>query len=965
MQHNPRIAVIGAGYWGKNLVRVFHELNALACVCDTSEQTLADVREKYNVATCTALETVLANPEMDAVVIAAPAAQHFQLARKCLLAGKDVYVEKPLALHASEGQQLVDLANKCGRILMVGHILEYHPAILELKRLICQGELGNIQYIYSSRLNLGKLRTEENILWSFAPHDISAILFLLGESPTRISTHGGNYLNHNVDTTLTTCEFPSGVKAHIFVSWLHPFKEQKLAIVGGRKMAVFDDVEPDRKLLLYSHRIDWVNRVPVALKDSGQVVPLPKSEPLRLECEHFLQCIRTRQQPRTSGESAVRVLQVLEGCERSLKVNGQPVNIGLAKPEYFAHATAVLDEGCEIGKGTHIWHFSHIMSGSKIGAHCNFGQNVVISPEVVIGANVKIQNNVTIYTGVELEDDVFCGPSMVFTNVINPRSHVPRKNEYRRTLVKQGASMGANSTVVCGVTLGRYCFIGAGAVVTKDVPDYALMVGVPAERIGWMCYCGIRLPDEEAQITCAACGRRYRFEHETCKEIEVTDDENATVIAAWSTSASVTKDVSRHSDAEMLEQLFSSDLAIDGGQPVRTRKFAPWPSLSEDEVEAATAVLRSGKLNYWTGEQGRRFETEFAAVAGCQHAVAVANGTVALELALYALGIGACDEVIVPSRTFVASASCVVSRGARPVFADVDPISQTLTADSIRAVLSANTKAIIAVHLAGWPCDMDPINELARERGLKVIEDCAQAHGATYKGRPVGCLGDAAAFSFCQDKIISTGGEGGMLTTNDGELWKRAWSFKDHGKAHDAANMEPGSSGFRWLHDSFGTNWRLTEMQAAIGRSLLAKLPSQVESRRRNANILNQRLAAIPSLRVTIPPPEIGHAYYKYYVFLRPEWLRDGWNREQLIRAIVAEGVPCFSGSCSEVYLEKAFPENMRPARRLQIARQLGDTSLMFLVHPTLAGQDILDTARAVEKLLKVATVQLSEAIAS
>ena len=296
----------------------------------------------------------------------------------------------------------------------------------------------------------------------------------------------------------------------------------------------------------------------------------------------------------------------------------------------------------------------------------------------------------------ELEDDVFCGPSMVFTNVINPRSHVPRKNEYRRTLVKQGASMGANSTVVCGVTLGRYCFIGAGAVVTKDVPDYALMVGVPAERIGWMCYCGVRLADEEAQITCAACGRRYRLERGTCKEMEVIEDENADshcrLVTECQHDQQLISSLPGYRDAT--SNSLSSDLAIDGGRCVRTRKFPPWPSLSEDEVEAAAAVLRSGKLNYWTGEQGRRFETEFAAVAGCQYAVAVANGTVALELALYALGIGAGDEVIVPSRTFFASAGCAVSRGARPVFADVDPISQTLTADTIRKVLSPNTKAI-------------------------------------------------------------------------------------------------------------------------------------------------------------------------------------------------------------------------------------------------------------------------------
>jgi dTDP-4-amino-4,6-dideoxygalactose transaminase len=407
-----------------------------------------------------------------------------------------------------------------------------------------------------------------------------------------------------------------------------------------------------------------------------------------------------------------------------------------------------------------------------------------------------------------------------------------------------------------------------------------------------------------------------------------------------------------------------SDLAIDGGRCVRTSKFAPWPSLSEDEVEAASSVLRSGKLNYWTGEEGKQFEAEFAAFVGCKHAVAVANGTVALELALYTLRIEPGDEVVVPSRTFIASASCVVMRGAKPIFADVDPISQTLTADSIRAVLSPRTRAVIAVHLAGWPCDMDPIIELSRKHGLRVIEDCAQAHGATYKGRPVGCLGDVAAFSFCQDKIMSTGGEGGMLTTNDDELWKRAWSFKDHGKSYSAVYTQH-TSGFRWLHDSFGTNWRLTEMQAAIGRSLLTRLPSQIERRRNNARILSQRFGTIPSLRTTIPPEQIGHAYYKYYVFLRPAWLRDGWNRDHLLQALLAEGIPCFSGSCSEVYLEKAFPDNMRPAHRLHVAWRLGETSLMFLVHPTLSEQDMLDTALAVEKLLKVATVQPVEALAS
>jgi UDP-2-acetamido-3-amino-2,3-dideoxy-glucuronate N-acetyltransferase len=518
MKKNLQVAVVGSGYWGANLVRNFHELGSLRYVCDTSEDRLTVARERYGVETTTCLDKVLADPEVDAVVIAAPAVQHFELARKCLLHGKDVYVEKPLSLNAVDGEELVALAAKLNRVLMVGHILEYHPAILEVKRMIQAGELGRIQYIYSSRLNLGKLRTEENILWSFAPHDISAILFLLGEQPDRVTAQGGSYLNpKQVDTTLTTLDFKSGVKAHFFVSWLHPFKEQKLTIVGGRKMVVFDDLERERKLVVYSHRIDWHDRVPVAVKEEGQVIPLPSEEPLRRECQHFLDCIATRQTPRTDGAEGVRVLRVLEACEASLKDGNRAVQFENAPPSYSAHPTAVIDPGCEIGEGTHIWHFSHIMPNSKLGKRCNLGQNVVISPGVTIGNNVKIQNNVSVYTGVTLEDDVFCGPSMVFTNVINPRSHVNRKEEYRRTLIRKGASIGANATVVCGVTLGQYAFIGAGAVVTRDVPDYALMVGVPAEQIGWVCNCGVRLEGETSAV-CCACGRHYSMVDGICEE---------------------------------------------------------------------------------------------------------------------------------------------------------------------------------------------------------------------------------------------------------------------------------------------------------------------------------------------------------------------------------------------------------------------------------------------------------------
>ena len=396
------------------------------------------------------------------------------------------------------------------------------------------------------------------------------------------------------------------------------------------------------------------------------------------------------------------------------------------------------------------------------------------------------------------------------------------------------------------------------------------------------------------------------------------------------------------------------ELAVNGGQPVRSAPYPSWPSFGIEEIEAVSAVLRSGKVNYWTGEQGRLFEAEFAALTHCKYAVAVANGSVGLELALYALGIGAGDEVIVTSRSFIASASSIVLRGATPVFADVDLDSQNITGESIRKALSSRTRAIIAVHLAGWPCDMDAIKSIATEHGIAVIEDCAQAHGAEFKGQPVGCLGDIASFSFCQDKIMSTGGEGGMVVTNQRDLWEKVWSFKDHGKNHDLMKEPHDSRGYRWVHESIGTNLRMTEMQSAIGRVLLRKLTQSVDVRRRHASFLAQEFATIPGLRVTQPGPDFYHSYYKYYAFLRPDTLSSDWSRDRIVEAIRAEGIPCFAGSCSEIYLERAFAGSHYP--RQPNARELGETSLMFLVHPTLTENDIRDACSAARKVMACAT---------
>jgi dTDP-4-amino-4,6-dideoxygalactose transaminase len=383
---------------------------------------------------------------------------------------------------------------------------------------------------------------------------------------------------------------------------------------------------------------------------------------------------------------------------------------------------------------------------------------------------------------------------------------------------------------------------------------------------------------------------------------------------------------------------------------------AQWPFFADDEIEAAVQVLRAGRVNYWTGDEGRLFETEFAAFVGCKYAIALASGTVALECALKALGVGPGDEVVTPSRTFISSAACAVMLGARPVSADVDRDSQNITPESILRVLTPRTKAIVAVHLAGWPCEMDEILAVAHERGIKVVEDCAQAQGATYKGRPVGSLGDVAAFSFCQDKIMTTAGEGGMVTTNLAELWNSMWSFKDYGKSYDAVYHREHAPGFRWLHESFGTNSRLTEVQSAVGRVQLRKLPQGLSVRRKYAQILTDEFATLPCLRVTVPPKHIEHAYYKYYAFVRLEALRPEWTRDRIIEAINAEGIPCFSGSCSEIYLERAFPPEWRPRERLTVARELGETSLMFLVHPTLTEEHIHDTCATVKKVMSAAT---------
>ena len=535
----PRIAVLGCAHWGKNHVRNFQALGNLEMICDPSEAGRASAAQVApGISVSEKFEDALNNDRVDAIVIAAPAIMHFTLAKSALIAGKDVYVEKPLCLNEIEGEELVNLADKLSKVLMVGHLLQYHPCVRALHTLLASGDLGKLHYITSNRLNLGKIRREENALWSFAPHDISVITSLAGgQLPDQVRCTGGAYLNQHVaDTTLTALQFPGGVRAHVFVSWLNPFKEQKLTVVGSSGLAVFDDTKPwAEKLMVYRQYITWTNgQVPTPSNAKGEAVIPDESEPLMNECQHFVECCRERHVPYTDGREGLRVLSILQAAQRSLDTDGEAINPKALLPslpsitepaaslslstasvlspdDYFVHPTAVVDEGVIIGKGTKIWHFCHVMKGAKIGERCVFGQNVNVDGGTIIGNNVKIQNNVSIYTGIEIEDDVFLGPSCVLTNVTNPRSQVNRHSLYEKTLIRRGATIGANSTIVCGVTIGRYAFVAAGAVVTKDVPDYALVLGNPARQKGWMSRHGhILKAGENGVLTCPESGFRYQ-----------------------------------------------------------------------------------------------------------------------------------------------------------------------------------------------------------------------------------------------------------------------------------------------------------------------------------------------------------------------------------------------------------------------------------------------------------------------
>lgn len=509
---NPmKIAILGAGNWGKNHVRVFCELlgeNKIV-VCDPDASRREAVKAAYPSVSLSS-EPVLS--DVDAVVIATPAVTHYALAREALLAGRHVLVEKPIALTSREAEELVDIAKRKERILMVDHLLEYHPAIRKLKDLVDQGNLGRLRHLWSQRLNLGVIRSEENALWSLAPHDIAVILYLLGEEPVEVAAHGAAYLQPGIeDVCYLTMRFASGALGHVHVSWLNPVKTRRLSVVGDRRMAVFDDTA-EKKLLLFDRRAEKSEGAFRLHHGEAEAAPLASKEPLRAMAETFLRSVETGTPPPSDGRDGLRVVRVLRAAQRSMEQGGKPVRTDrFERKNVFVHESAYIDEGVTIGKGTKIWHFSHLMHGTTIGENCRIGQNVFIGPNVQVGNNVKIQNNVSVYEGVILEDNVFCGPSCVFTNVDRPRSAFPTdQSVYLKTVIKKGASIGANATIVCSHTIGTHAFIGAGAVVTKDVPDYALFYGNPAKIKGWICECGEKLEFTNDGAQCAKCGRRYR-----------------------------------------------------------------------------------------------------------------------------------------------------------------------------------------------------------------------------------------------------------------------------------------------------------------------------------------------------------------------------------------------------------------------------------------------------------------------
>ena len=529
---NKKICVVGAGQWGKNHIRTLHNLGALGGIVECAEEVRVDLAEQYpGIPIHHRIKGALA-VGYDGYILAIPAETHFEKGKQLLEHGQPVLIEKPMALKTAHAAELVALAAAEKTTLMVGHVLLFHPAIQKIRELVKKDKIGRLQYLYSNRINLGTVRTEENVFWSFAPHDISIFDYFIGSAPKRVHTSGGAFLQPDIhDTTMTSLEYGSNIKAHIFVSWLHPFKEHRLVVIGSKGMLSFEDSSESKDILFYEKGIDWIDGKPVKRDGPTEIIPYDRGMPLTNEIQYFIDHLEGGAEI-ADGRNGLEVVKVLEAAtilleseqsapsdisallsyseDSSSKPNTRSTNSEVHDSiDYFVHNSAYVDENVLLGTGTRVWHFSHVQSGSQIGKNCSIGQNVNIGNNVHIGNQVKIQNNVSVYEGVELEDYVFCGPSMVFTNILAPRSKYPQRGSefYLRTRVREGATIGANATIVCGNTVGKHALIGAGSVVAGDVLDHALMVGVPARRIGWVCECGTRLGPS---LECSKCERKYK-----------------------------------------------------------------------------------------------------------------------------------------------------------------------------------------------------------------------------------------------------------------------------------------------------------------------------------------------------------------------------------------------------------------------------------------------------------------------
>jgi len=885
-----RVAVAGCGLWGRNLVRTFNALGALRGIHDPDPLVAGAAGEQYGVQPCTFGE-LLADPEIDAIVVAAPAVHHASLARRVLEAGKHVFVEKPLALEVAEAEAVCELAESTGLVLMVGHLLQYHPAFQALEAMVAGGVLGRLQYVYSNRLNFGRIRREENILWSFAPHDISMMLRLARSEPDRVSAVGSNFLHREIaDTTTTHLSFPNGIEGHVFVSWLHPFKEQKLVVIGDRGMAVFDDGEPwDTKLLHYPHVVAWREGIPSPSKANAIPVPLDCAEPLIRECNHFLSCVAAGTTPRTDGREAVRVLRVLDAAERSMRsakasapLLGQPP---AASEHFFVHESAIVDGACEIGEGTKIWHFSHVLAGSRIGRDCVLGQNVMVGPDVTIGDGCRIQNNVSIFKGVTLEDGVFCGPSAVFTNVLLPRAGVDRHDEFRPTRVERGASIGANATIVCGHTVGAYSMIAAGAVVTGDVVSHGLYAGVPARRMGWVSHDGERLGDD---LVCRRSGRRY------AETPEGRLEELAPLSAV---------DTSAPAEVVTLVDLRSQMAQLDGG------------------IERALAKVLDHQ-QFIMGPEVAELEDRLAAFCGAQHAVSCASGTDALLLPLLAWGVSPGQAVLLPSFTFAATVEVVALLGATPVFVDVDEETANLDPHSLEEGLivadrnGLNPVGVIAVDLFGRPADYPAIEAIAERHGLWVLADAAQSFGASIDGRAVGTIGRATAVSFFPSKPLGCYGDGGAVLTSDTRLADVMRSLRFHGRGthkYEAVRV--------------GLNSRLDTIQAAVLLQKLELLAGEIDQRQRVAECYAKGLGDV--VRVPTMAPDVHSAWAQYTIRLD--------HRDEVAGRLRAEGIPSAVYYPRALHQQAAYQGCPRPESGLPVSEMLSEQVLSLPMHPYLS----------------------------